>query len=468
MKAVTWLILMCPGILSAQWSFDFEENLPYQWEQYPESRWEISSESPLNGFYSLHHSYDNPGTGEDLAFVNLDYPGLDSTLDFSFRIKHAYNPSSGNNWQVYFLSQQSNHLINAFVFGVNYKGSDDLIKLWQVVDGEAAEIVTTEIDYEEHIGRSNTPQFVIQREPSGLWKVSVDIEGQGAPLVHIGEGEELGKSNGKYLGLRYCYSSAQDRKLWLDDVLAEGIFYEDNDPPKLDSIIMAGLNSVHLCFSENIVVDSISYFQWNNTSAHSVGISSKRIQLFFPEKFPNREIQNLRISGVMDLDGNRMNDTLCPFMQNVVEFGELVFNEIMSDPYPEVYLPACEYIELYNLGDYMLDISGWTMMVNSKSYPISSGIIPPEEYLLLTSEIDDYSFEGISKSQVFTSSSSLSNSGAELKLLDQYQRLIHSAEYREMSFYDQMKSDGGWSLERIDPDRSCGGSGNWSVSLDET
>jgi hypothetical protein len=467
-KAVRWLILLWPGIISAQWSFDFEENFPNRWEQFPESRWEISSESPLNGLFSLHHSYDNPSSGEDMAYVNLNYPVLDSALIFSFRIKHAYNPSSGNNWQVYFLSQQGNQLINAFVFGVNFKGSDDMIKLWQVVEGETSEIVNTEIDYEEYIGRSNAPQFVIRREPSGLWKVSGDIEGQGGALILVGEGEELIRSEGKFLGLRYCYSSAQDRKLWLDDVLANGIFYEDNEPPKLDSIIMAGLNSLQLCFSENIVVESNSYFQWNGLSAHSVSISSNKIQLFFSEKFPNREEQHLVISGISDIEGNRMNDTLYPFMQNLVEYGEIVMNEIMSDPDPEVYLPACEYIELYNRSDFMLEISGWTMKVNSKSYTIGSGIISPGEYLLLTSENLDCSFDGISRSKVFSSSTSLSNSGAELKLFDQYHRLIHSAAYREMSFYSQMKGDGGWSLERIDPDRSCGGPGNWSVSLDDS
>ena len=125
---------MWPGIISAQWSFDFEKTPLDYWGQSPDSRWEISSESPLNGLFSLHHAYDNPGSGVDLAYVNLNYPSLDSSLLFSFRIKHTYNPSSGNNWQVYFLSQQADQLDNAFVIGVNYKGSDDHIKLWQVVD----------------------------------------------------------------------------------------------------------------------------------------------------------------------------------------------------------------------------------------------------------------------------------------------------------------------------------------------
>ena len=68
-KGVRWFILLCPGILSGQWSFDFEKNSMDQWGQSPLSRWEISSDEALKGHFSLHHSYDNPGAGEDYAFV---------------------------------------------------------------------------------------------------------------------------------------------------------------------------------------------------------------------------------------------------------------------------------------------------------------------------------------------------------------------------------------------------------------
>lgn len=464
MEILRWFILLIPGILSAQGIYDFEEGSLDAWGQSPATRWEISAYMPLNGAYSLHHAFDNPGTGEDLVFLDVNYPQSSDTLGFSFRVRHSYNPSRGNNWQFYFLSLLPDQLENCMVFGVNFRGSDDTLKLWQVIDGEESELINTGINYEEVIGRTAAPHFILTRIPGGSWSIKMDISGEGSDKMIMGSGEELVFSAGKYLGVRYAYSSAQDRKLWVDDIYAVGSFEKDERAPSLDTVAVIGLNSIKLGFDESILLTDSTHFDWDGLSPDSMLLSSKEIQLVFPENFPNRQIQYMTIHAIEDMEGNMLQDTLVEFCQNLVEYGEVVITEIMCDPDPIVYLPACEYVELFNNTEFNIDLSAWLLSVNSKLYFIDEGEILPGEYLILSSYDTQQFFEGKKVLEIFSSPTALSNSGAELRLFDQYSRLIHRVIYREMEKYDALKSDGGWSLECIDPDWQCGGSENWKVS----
>ncbi len=153
---------MFPRILCAQNYYDFEDGEMSEWEQSPPNRWESSAELPLNGLYSLHHVFDNPEAGEDWVYVNLDYPQLDSSLSFSFQIRHSYHPSSGNNWQIGVLNSAPDQMLDGFVFGVNFTASDDLIRLWQVIVGETFVVVETEVNYEKQIGRSGSGFYPFQ------------------------------------------------------------------------------------------------------------------------------------------------------------------------------------------------------------------------------------------------------------------------------------------------------------------
>ncbi len=363
-KALTWFFLFWPGIIIAQSNFDFENDTLSAWEQSPVNRWETSTDQSISGLFSLHHSFDNPDAGVDYVFTNLNYPILEDSISISFRVRHSYNPSRGNNWQLYFFSQYPDQLSDVFVFGVNYDGSDDLVKFWRVQDDEIEVLINTNINYEDKIGRDNSPYFVLSRDPDGIWEIEYNLQGDETNLVKIGEGRDAGNCDGKYLGFRFSYSSAQDRKLWLDDVKVRGSFFEDNTPPRLDTVEISGLNSLTLCFSEDILVNDKSRITWNDNIPDSLFCAGREMQIFFSDKFPNRQLQQLQVGGLEDLDGNKIRDTLVGFAQNLIEFGEVVINEIMSDPEPVVYLPAYEFVELFNSTEFNIEMKGWSLDLN--------------------------------------------------------------------------------------------------------
>ncbi len=222
---------------------------------------------------------------------------------------------------------------------------------------------------------------------------------------------------------------------------------------------------MELCFSEDISVDELTEIRWEDMDCDSTLINGKLMRLFFQEKFPNRKDQHLFVSKILDSDGNLSLDTIVTFTQNLFEFGEVVINEIMFDPEPEVYLPACEYIELFNNSDYRVSLENWLLCIHTKRYIFEKGELAPGEYLVLLPKENECQFKQ-NKLGLFTSASVLTNTGTDISLFDQYNRLIHSASYKEMSFYDPMKEEGGWSLEQRNPELSCAGSDNWGASVD--
>ena len=451
-------------------NWNFEADSLGGWQQVPEDRWEVSGAAPLSGLASLHHSYDNPGSGVDVIGRSLEYPDLSEPLSIEFRIRHGYAPSSNNNWQLFFLSTgmegftDPSSLVSGMIFGVNFTGHDDHLKLWQLVEGNEIVILDTGLDYQEHIGTQGTPVFRLTRDPGGRWKISWYSGEATDSLVVLGEGREVEQVKGKYAGFRYAYTSAQDRKLWLGDIRVDGIFFRDTSPPAILSVKTIGLNGLGIRYDEEVTEPVWQSYLWKEMLPDSVSVASSMHRVFFRKEFPNRETQELHVSGITDREGNVMPDTVIFFRQDLASFGDVVINELMTDPDPPVYLPGCEYVELLNRYDQPIRLAGWTLSINSRSYDLQPVDLPPHEYLVLTYTGCDGRFGDVLQQGIITSPAALVNSGAELSLRDAHGRLIHRLDYEEMLRYDVNKSDGGWSLERVDPDHICGGGENWRVS----
>ena len=80
MKRLLVLFSCLPGVVGAQYSFDFEAGALSTWVQEPSDRWELSSEAAISGSYSLHHAYDNSSSGVDAIAIQTEYPDLNDTL----------------------------------------------------------------------------------------------------------------------------------------------------------------------------------------------------------------------------------------------------------------------------------------------------------------------------------------------------------------------------------------------------
>jgi hypothetical protein len=97
-----------------------------------------------------------------------------------------------------------------------------------------------------------------------------------------------------------------------------------------------------------------------------------------------------------------------------VNFGDLVFNEVMAKPNPSVNLPDREYVELYNRTNDTIYLTNFRILYGSNSSRITAGKIAPHDYVLIcaSASVSDLSVYG----DVFSATSFPSLLDAGMKL----------------------------------------------------
>lgn len=147
---------------------------------------------------------------------------------------------------------------------------------------------------------------------------------------------------------------------------------------------------------------------------------------------------------------------------------DIVINEIFADPtganQPDpVVLPNAtndEFVELFNTTNKAIDISGFDLSGGT----IGNHILNAGAYVILTATSNVSDFQAFGDVVGVSSWNTLTNGGEELVLRDNLANLVDSVTYRPGWHNDNGKSDGGWSLEQINPFRACSGQDNWSSS----
>jgi len=144
---------------------------------------------------------------------------------------------------------------------------------------------------------------------------------------------------------------------------------------------------------------------------------------------------------------------------------DIVINEIMANPSPSVRLPEYEYVELYNRSGKNIEMSGWTFTYGNTTRNIPSYLFPAGEFLLLAhaTAVSELSAYGATL-PVMTSLTAITNTGQYLQLKDPEGTLISWVDFNDNWYDDPFKSNGGWSLEQVNPDLTCSVSSNWKAS----
>lgn len=459
--------LYYPVFLHGQWCIDFEDGSLINWNQERDSSWHIQSDGALSGRYSLHHSMDDSIGNHDQIAMALDSLTMSAALtSWKFRIRHGYPPSSANHWAV-FLAADGNALnmipggeINGFVLGVNFSGSDDTLRLWRV-EGKHIEIVAvTSLNWQESLGMEQA-YLKVSRDGDGIWQVLIENKTTGEWEL-IGEGRDTASIRPDYFGIYYKYSSKQDRKLWFDDLCINGLFITDTLPPSVQSLEAVDQNTLLLTFTEP--VNETGCHRPGNFLVNPIGvepdslflISGRTCRLLFREPFPGRIPLTLIIFQLEDLKGNLTDSLEVDFLYNYPVPNDIVFNEIMFDPSPVIGLPEYEYIELYNRSPYPANLEGWALSTGKKVFQFPSYLISAGAYLIV-----GYEYPGLT---LLSSRTSLPNEGATLFLMDRNNMIIDWMEYDPSMHSNQYYAEGGWALERLDPDRPCMSRDNWTTS----
>jgi hypothetical protein len=472
MKKVILIALFIPSMLNAQVSLDFENGSCEGWIQSPGNRWAADTATSLAGNFSLHHVYDNPEAGTDRAGIPVNHFHPDEgTSMWSFSIKHGYAPSSTNNWAVFLMSDADPQNMsfgsgtNGFAVGVDITGYDDLLKLVKIKEGLITTVVSTVVNWETQIGSLLYATVSVERSAAGEWSLSVKKQDGTTLGEFTGNDPEL--FSHEYFGIIYRYTSTKDRLLWLDDLSITGVFYSDVTAPSVTGKKIQAKNSVSVSFSEKIA-DSFflkENFSINSSSPVSVIRNGEgSATLVFKDDLKNKQTNTLFIKKVCDASGNCSENIEVVFNPLWADPGDVIIAEIMSDPDPVVSLPAAEYIEIANRTEYIFNLEGWKLSTNERSCDIPDGIINPGEIIILCSRNDTSSFKSYGKTIGLASFPSLSNEGMVIYLTDSSGLMIHGVEYNQSWYDNELKAEGGWSLEMKDGNFPFSGKENWKAS----
>lgn len=146
---------------------------------------------------------------------------------------------------------------------------------------------------------------------------------------------------------------------------------------------------------------------------------------------------------------------------------DIVIDEIMADPAPQVSLPPNEWIELKNISAVPVNLQNWRVGdATGQSGPMPNFILQPDSFVIVCTGSAVAAMQVYGRVISVTSFPSLDNDGDQLFLRSNTGITIHSVSYSSNWYQNAVKSDGGWTLEMIDTKNSCAGMNNWKASTD--
>ncbi|MFM7005883.1 MAG: lamin tail domain-containing protein [Flavobacteriales bacterium] len=141
----------------------------------------------------------------------------------------------------------------------------------------------------------------------------------------------------------------------------------------------------------------------------------------------------------------------------------VMITEIMADPEPQQGLPNTEYIELYNAGSQLQQLSGFKLSDATGTCTLPSYWLQPHSYAILVGTGKSAGFNTAKTIEV-TAFPSFNNSGELIAIADPQGNESDQINYNLNWYQDTTKQDGGFSLERRSLADPCSAEDNWRAS----
>ena len=439
------------------------------------SDWIASSYRPIAGEYSLKH---NLSAEFGASYISKDLSGFDpksGAISWSFIIRNGdWDPSSGNKFVFHLLMDDSdpNVAVTKYSVGVNQTGSSDILSLWNLDKDQNLDIL---LESEFNWNENEAVAIQLTYNPSGLWKMEYNRLGNKENWIVAGEIASEVNSDAEewFSGLDFTFETASRAgNLWFDNLKIESI----NTAPFLKSYEIVGQDSLFLEYSEDLdfsASSKIENFKLGIERGESFefevlpGNTDNYLLLVLDNDLRTGDYQ-LEISNITDAKGATQKYETIQFEYFApAKPSDVVINEIMADETPSAGLPEYEFIELYNASEYPIVIENWIVKVGEKETVLDLDTIAAKAYLVLCSKSAVEEFSSFADVLGVSSFPGLTNSGGAIEIQSAEKIVIDQVSYSDSWYQSDEKSDGGWSLERIDPENTSWQENNWKVSVSE-
>lgn len=461
---------------SAQWQDDFSDG---NFNSNPAWLGADTAYSIVNGALELNNTNPLPSPASTVSAL---YTGSVLTnlnnKEWRFFLDHGFAGSDNNQTRVYITS-------DAPIIGYSGTGSAGVTGYF-LLFGEALSSDVIRFYYDDgtsiNLIASGTSSIVnsfgasirVTRDAFGNWTIEADFNGGQNYSTETAINDNSSNSSA-YFGFINKYTSGNADAIQLDNFYV-GTIEVDTTPPSVLTVTATSLTSIDVLFNESAseltATNPANYTLVNIGNALSASVDAQNpalIHLTTPA-FASNTTYTLGVQQIADLAGNTMP------LPNLIEFSyfeavsadyrDIVFNEILADPTPSAGLPEAEFVELYNRdSENTFNFQGWKFVNSSTEKILPSFLLAPGEHVVLCDMNNVTLLESYGNVIGITSFTALTNTGDSLTLKDNNNQVIDIVVYSDDWFETDVKRDGGWSLELVNPELPCTNAANWKESI---
>lgn len=436
--------------------------------------------------------------GTSWLYTNLPAPVSDIT-EWSFRCILKFNPSKYNFARVYLRSDQTDFSSPLNGYYILLGGEDDEIALFR----QNGEIHTRLAGNTKRVNStSNDVEIKVSYHKNGEWMLLSKL---GDEKNWITEGEALSAHNGENtLFGPYCkYTKTNSEKFHFDyfrvtdtDTTDPPVEEEpDTDPPYqpadsiyIESLVCTTPREIVIRFNDK--VDLREAWITLNEEGYSLqpvlSADSMQIRAAVTPDLISGYNMLLLICNLFNTAGKRQDIFMYPFVipsfeggdpdggeENPDESGipypefrdEILLSEIMANPKGCTLLPEAEYVEIYNNTDHPLQLENMSFHYGTKTFLLPPYILAADEYAILCHSNKVSLYPESCHPVGIDAFPAIANTGKLIYLETRNGDLLDWVEFSDKWYGDAGKSQGGYSLERIDSGNRFPDERNWTGAV---
>jgi hypothetical protein len=396
-----------------------------------------------------------------------------TTTQWDFSCTITFNPSSANYVDVFLTASASDLSLSTTAgYFVRIGGTDDEVCLFR---RDASGTVTKIIDGVNGVlnTSNNVLKITVVRNSANLWSLNRVLNG--GPVINEGTVTDATITTSAFFGVYVKQSTASFfQRHFIDDIIVQD-YVPDVTAPVLVSATPITSTVLDVLFNEPVdpVTSQLAAnYVVNNGIGSPVtalrdGTNASLVHLTFSTAFPNRTNCTLTVNNVKDLAGNTQTNGTAGFSYFTAAPYDVVIDELMPDPTPQVQLPNNEWVELRNTTAFDINLQGWTIGdATGQSGAIPSYVLKADSFVVICTSSALAAMSAYGPAISVTSFPSLDNAGDLIYLRSSTGLIIHAVNYSDSWYQNELKKDGGWSLEMVDTKNPCSGISNWKASTD--
>lgn len=408
--------------------------------------------------------------GESSIFTAYNLPK--DSIQVVFYLKMTFDPSDNNFTKIYLWADNiPPSTKNGYYLRLGENGSQDQIKFYKITDGNSQLLGAGKM-----AGIAKDPVIVRIRltvQQNGTWRIETDYTGN-----HYFRNEMILQDNQLFLPdsgifcIQMKYTTSRLDAFYVDDISIIKPKRDSVAPQLLDVNILDSVR-LQLIFSEilkKLEAEENSNFSLNQYNVHPDSIYFDdeypyQIKLIFEKPFDASITQVLECKNISDLQGNSGFSTYTFTYAQKPASGQIIINEILTDPYYE----KGDFIELYNTTGRFLDLSALYLcnILKEESVLIpSKTILPPKQFLAICADTitlkDTYSVPAAARfCQTELPGLNISDAYVGISNSKTMGGFLDSVYYKESWHHPLLLSTRGISIERINPAGPSNHAPNW-------